>query len=284
MILVVFSLTFRAQAGELEEAINAHDFNRVKQLLEVNPILISQADNNNVQPLHEAAMSGTSEIVEYLLSKGADVNARGYNKNTPLHVTDDAAIARVLIDHGADLDALNAVDETPLQMAVSEENMALVNVLVAAGSKLDFDSLVQLGRADEVAAMLEKKPWLAKAPRTPLIVAASKGDLKMAELLLRYGADPDYADPDTGGTALYSAVQSGTVQVAKMLLDHGAEADIGAVYSDSGYTVLEREPAMLRVLLEPMVDAGRHGARVSLLKSRGGSREPIELDWAAAAA
>ena len=30
--------------------------------------------------------------------------------------------------------------------------------------------------------------------------------------------------------------------------------------------------------------AGRHGARVSLLKSRGGSREPIELEWAAAAA
>ena len=41
---------------------------------------------------------------------------------------------------------------------------------------------------------------------------------------------------------------------------------------------------MLRVLLEPMADAGRHGARVSLLKSRGGSREPIELKWAAAAA
>ena len=43
-------------------------------------------------------------------------------------------------------------------------------------------------------------------------------------------------------------------------------------------------PAMLRVLLEPMIEAGRHGARVSLLKSRGGSREPIELQWAAAAA
>jgi hypothetical protein len=41
---------------------------------------------------------------------------------------------------------------------------------------------------------------------------------------------------------------------------------------------------MLRVLLEPRVGAGTHGARVSLLKSRGGSREPIDLTWAAAAA
>jgi hypothetical protein len=45
----------------------------------------------------------------------------------------------------------------------------------------------------------------------------------------------------------------------------------------------EASPAMLRLLLEPRVRAGRQGARVSLIKSRGGSREPIELDWAAAA-
>jgi hypothetical protein len=40
---------------------------------------------------------------------------------------------------------------------------------------------------------------------------------------------------------------------------------------------------MLRLLLEPL-EHGRRGARVSLLKSRGGSREPIQVEWAAAAA
>lgn len=43
-------------------------------------------------------------------------------------------------------------------------------------------------------------------------------------------------------------------------------------------------PAMLRLLLEPMTGAGRYGARVTLIKSRGGSRAPIDLTWAAAAA
>jgi len=42
-------------------------------------------------------------------------------------------------------------------------------------------------------------------------------------------------------------------------------------------------PAMLRVLLEPRQEAGRHGARVTLIKSRGGARQPIDLTWAAAA-
>jgi hypothetical protein len=45
----------------------------------------------------------------------------------------------------------------------------------------------------------------------------------------------------------------------------------------------EASPAMLRLLLEPVTREGRQGARVSLLKSRGGSREPIHLEWAAAA-
>jgi cell division inhibitor SulA len=43
-------------------------------------------------------------------------------------------------------------------------------------------------------------------------------------------------------------------------------------------------PAMLRVLLEPLKEDGRHGARITLIKSRGGSRQPIDLTWSAAAA
>ena len=43
-------------------------------------------------------------------------------------------------------------------------------------------------------------------------------------------------------------------------------------------------PAMLRVALEPMKEPDRHGARLTLIKSRGGSRVPIDVTWAAAAA
>lgn len=43
-------------------------------------------------------------------------------------------------------------------------------------------------------------------------------------------------------------------------------------------------PAMLRVVCEPTKEPALHGARVTLLKSRGGSRAPIDLTWTAAAA
>ena len=56
---------------------------------------------------------------------------------------------------------------------------------------------------------------------------------------------------------------------------------LGVLYRSQRFAH-EASPAMLRVMLEPLARPGAHGARVSLLKSRGGSREPIELTWAAA--
>lgn len=57
---------------------------------------------------------------------------------------------------------------------------------------------------------------------------------------------------------------------------------LGVLYRSQRFAS-EVSPAMLRLLLEPRVSGGRQGARVSLLKSRGGSREPIDLEWALAA-
>jgi protein ImuA len=57
---------------------------------------------------------------------------------------------------------------------------------------------------------------------------------------------------------------------------------LGVLYRSQRFAS-EASPAMLRLLLEPQVRGGRQGARVSLIKSRGGAREPIHLEWAAAA-
>jgi len=58
---------------------------------------------------------------------------------------------------------------------------------------------------------------------------------------------------------------------------------LGVLFRSQGLANLA-SPAMLRVLLEPLKENGRHGARITLIKSRGGSRQPIDLTWSAAAA
>jgi len=61
---------------------------------------------------------------------------------------------------------------------------------------------------------------------------------------------------------------------------------LGVLYRSQRFAT-QTSPAMLRLLLEPLIPKSgdaRQGARISLIKSRGGSREPIHLEWTAAAA
>jgi ankyrin repeat protein len=56
-------------------------------------------------PLHFACLSNSFQIVKYLVSNGADVNARNENGETPLHFAakqSSKEIVQYLVDHGAD--------------------------------------------------------------------------------------------------------------------------------------------------------------------------------------
>jgi len=58
---------------------------------------------------------------------------------------------------------------------------------------------------------------------------------------------------------------------------------LGVLFRSQQFAQLA-SPAMLRVALEPMKEPGRHGARPTRIKSRGGSRVPLDVTWTAAAA
>ena len=66
-----------------------------------------------VQPLHSAVAAGSREIVAALLSAGADVNARQEGEFTPLMAAEqdeDVDMARLLMDHGAEESATPPTD------------------------------------------------------------------------------------------------------------------------------------------------------------------------------
>jgi len=96
--------------------------------------------------------------------------------------------------------------------------------------------------------------------------------------------------------ALEQALRSGACEIALAWLPRASPRAIrrlqlaaeqgralGVLYRSQRFAHVA-SPAMLRVLLDPIAEPGRQGARLQLLKSRGGSREPIELTWTAAAA
>ncbi|MEO1219597.1 MAG: ankyrin repeat domain-containing protein [Bacteroidota bacterium] len=71
--------------------------------------------------LHIAAANHDCQLLEYLISKGADINARDNEGKTPLHIAAAARnypVVQCLISKGADINAQDNGGKTPLHTAV----------------------------------------------------------------------------------------------------------------------------------------------------------------------
>jgi hypothetical protein len=158
-------------------------------------------------------------IVRVLLAAGGDPNAREPEtpSETPLHwaaSSDDAEVARALIDGGADINLPDGSIGTPLDNALGYGCWNVARLLVERGARVD-----KLWHAGALG-LLDRLRELASAEPAPDVEALSQafwhactgGQRRAAEFLLDAGADlnwvPDYAH----GTALDAAQQLGTQQ------------------------------------------------------------------------
>lgn len=92
-------------------------------------------------PLHRAfARQHKKEIIEILLNHGVDVNAKfGQEEHTALHkavvsIYDDKDIVELLLENHADLNMVTACGETPLNMAIREDNVEIARSLLKYGA------------------------------------------------------------------------------------------------------------------------------------------------------
>ncbi|KAJ7497569.1 hypothetical protein FB451DRAFT_1121211 [Mycena latifolia] len=73
--------------------------------------------------LHLASFLGFDALVEFLINRGVDVDARDRNGFTALHfaaITGSKACATTLVQAGADLEIVNALGKTPYEVATHE--------------------------------------------------------------------------------------------------------------------------------------------------------------------
>ncbi|CAL5422705.1 unnamed protein product [Camellia sinensis] len=115
----------------------------VKILSAADPFVtsINSADEEGWAPLQFAASSGNVEIVEILLSSGADVNLKNNGGRTALHYAASKGwlkIAEILLSHGANI---NLKDKAcwvhPLHRAASTGNSELCELLIEEGAEVD---------------------------------------------------------------------------------------------------------------------------------------------------
>ena len=111
----------------------------VQDCLVKNKGLLHALDQD-LTPLHCAAMMGQTEMVAWLLEQGASPDSRGQWGGTPLHLTAWAGhqkVAKVLLDGGADLEAKAAHGATPLALAAKRGQHEVTELLLERGANLE---------------------------------------------------------------------------------------------------------------------------------------------------
>jgi Ankyrin repeats (many copies)/Ankyrin repeat len=104
------------------------------------------AQQNADQAVHEAAQAGlTNKLAEMLAMDPSLVDAKGMDARTPLHCAGTVAVAALLLDHGARIDARDEDHEsTPAQWRIGE-SPDVARFLLERGAKADIFLAAALG-------------------------------------------------------------------------------------------------------------------------------------------
>ena len=233
---------------------------------------------------------GSWEIVELLLSYGADIN----NISAHSQIWSDYETATFLLDHGANVNASRSYYGA-LNLAVTFQNIPLINLLLDRGADINqadksgrvpLENAVLKNNKDIVELLLDRGADTNKVVRgveeTPLFTAVKMGFIELARLLLDRGADINKAAL-VGNTPYFIAVKKGFVDIAIMLLDRGA--DVNEVDKD-GHTFLHRvtetgnKEAVELLLARPEIDCNKfnkYGETPLSIAVYNGHKEVVEL-------
>ncbi len=232
--------------------------------------IINTFDRNGETLLHFATESNNKNIVEALLNKGSNPNAKDYIGCTPLHYAAQDGykdIIEVLLNKGADLNTKDDTGWTPLYLAAQNGYGDIVKALLNKGADLNIKddtdwtplhSAAQSGYKDIVEALLNKgadpntkddTDW------TPLHLAAQSGYKDVVEALLNKGADPNTKD-DTNWTPLHLAAQSGNKYIVEVLLNKGADfnAEDNTAWTPLHYAAQNGNKDIVEILLSKGAD------------------------------
>ncbi|XP_025025282.1 ankyrin-3-like [Python bivittatus] len=185
----VFDFVRKGILSDLEKALNVSNVNAT--------------NSANETLLHIAAAHGHTEIIDYLISKGAKLEVKDNKGRTPLHRAagrgHDKAV-KMLLQAGANMYSFDQEGKTPLHLANQNQHIHVLKNI------------------------LKEETRRHKNQHNFLHMTALKDDSDLVQILLKNGALIDAKD-ERHQTALSYAVSKGYEKTVKVLLEGGANVD-----------------------------------------------------------
>lgn len=221
------------QAVAAVETLRSGDTKGFIAAMEAHPKLLNARGPEGSTPFMYAALYGDAPMLEDLLKKGADPSLKNDAGATALMwAAMDLEKTRVLIAHGADVNAISEDQRTPLMVAAGIANgRPIVKLLLDHGANLnptkhpDSESspLIQAVLAADPETMqflIDHGADVKASANGALPIAYQQDCLKCADLLMKYDLPPAVYT-----NALQIVANFADAKTVRTMLDHGAKVD-----------------------------------------------------------
>ena len=226
----------------------------------------NQAEPDGTTPLHWTVQQDRLDIVQALISAGANVNAKNRYGTTPLVLAaanGSAPVTQALLKAGADVRVMVPQTGSILIAGARTGNPEVIKLLLAAGADVNFAERFS-GQTALMWAAAEGHPEAVKAltaggahvsaqahdKKMALFFAVRKGDIESVQALLAAGADlneriepvetpncdickhypPGTKFSEHGDSVLVIAILNANYDVADLLLNKGADLNAAGTH------------------------------------------------------
>lgn len=196
LLLGAFSFIAHAENPPIFAAVDANDLPKVTEIIKADKNYLNIRDEDGFTPLQRATEPEKLAIAKFLIDSGADINGKSVKFGTVLHHAisfGNVELVTILISKGVDVKAMGGDGLTAMhRLAWIKDPAAAAAVFQMIYAK---------------APELVDEPGGPECKATPLWMCVDRINAPVAALLVSKGADPKKAPDGLNSSALESLKQ-----------------------------------------------------------------------------